>query len=138
MTLAGTGGFQEQPHTADWALEVWAPDLVGLLQQAARGMYALMHTHLQPEPRAAYRFEIAAPDQETLLVTFLSELLYFTQRDEVGFDIFDLTLQVDRLVAAIEGAPIESIAKEIKAVTFHNLTVRKTERGLEATIVFDV
>jgi SHS2 domain-containing protein len=138
MTLSGTGGFQEQPHTADWALDVWAPDLIGLLQQAARGMYVLMHARLQPEPREAYRFEIAAPDRETLLVTFLSELLYFTQRDDVGFDTFDLVLQADRLVAAIEGAPIESIAKEIKAVTFHNLAVRGTERGLEATIVFDV
>ncbi len=131
-------GFREQPHTADWALEVWAPDWVGLLQQAARGMYALMHARLRPEPREDYRFEIAAPDGETLLVTFLSELLYFTQRDDVGFDAFALALEGDRLTAEAEGAPIESIAKEIKAVTYHNLSVHETKRGLEATIVFDV
>ncbi len=131
-------GFQEQPHTADWALDVWAPDLIGLLQQAARGMYALMHTRLQGEPREAYRFEIAAPDRETLLVTFLSELLYFTQRDDVAFARFDLAYDGERLSVEVEGAPIESIAKEIKAVTYHNLAVRETERGLEATIVFDV
>ena len=70
--------------------DVWAPALIDLLQQAARGMYALMHARLQSEPREAYRFEIAAPDREVLLVTFLAELLYFTQRDEVGFDQFDL------------------------------------------------
>ncbi len=131
-------GFREQPHTADWALEVWAPDWIGLLQQAARGMYALMHARLRPEPREDYRFEIAAPDGETLLVAFLSELLYFTQRDEVGFDAFALALEGDRLTAEAEGAPIESIAKEIKAVTYHNLSVHETKRGLEATIVFDV
>jgi SHS2 domain-containing protein len=131
-------GYQEQPHTADWALTVWAPELIELLQQAARGMYALMHARLQAEPREAYRFEIAAPDRETLLVTFLAELLYFTQRDNVGFDRFDLTEEHDRLLAEVEGAPIEQIAKEIKAVTYHNLAVRETVRGLEATIVFDV
>ena len=131
-------GYQEQPHTADWALTVWAPELIELLQQAARGMYALMHARLQAEPREAYRFEIAAPDRETLLVMFLAELLYFTQRDNVGFDRFDLMLEGDRLTAEVEGAPIEKIAKEIKAVTYHNLAVRETERGLEATIVFDV
>ena len=138
MTSTVPGGFQEQPHTADWALGVWAPDLVGLLQEAARGMYALMHTRLQAEPREAYRFEIAALDRETLLVMFLSELLYFTQRDDVAFDQFDLTHDGKRLIAEVEGAPIESVAKEIKAVTYHNLAVRETERGLEATIVFDV
>ena len=131
-------GFREQPHKADWALDVWSSDLIGLLQQAARGMYALMQTNLADEPREAYRFEINAPDREVVLVTFLSELLYFTQRDEVGFDQFDLTWEEQRLTATVEGAPIESIAKEIKAVTYHNLVVRETERGLEATIVFDV
>jgi len=138
MTSSVTGGFQEQPHTADWALEVWAPDLVGLLQQAAVGMYALMHARLQAEPRETYRFEIAALDRETLLVTFLSELLYFTQRDDVAFDQFDLIQEGERLMAEVAGAPIESIAKEIKAVTYHNLAVRETARGLETTIVFDV
>ena len=138
MTSTMAGGFQEQPHTADWALAVWAPDLIGLLQQAARGMYALMQARLQAEPREAYRFEIAAPDRETLLVTFLSELLYFTQRDDVAFDQFALHYDGQRLIAEAEGAPIETLAKEIKAVTYHNLDVRLTERGLEATIVFDV
>ncbi|CAG0936852.1 hypothetical protein TFLX_05748 [Thermoflexales bacterium] len=133
-----SAGYQERAHTADWALTVWAPDLGGLLQQGARGMYALMHARLQTQPREAYRFEMAAPDRETLLVTFLSELLYFTQRDDVGFDRFDLTYEGERLTAEVEGAPLESIAKEIKAVTYHDLTVRETERGLEATIVFDV
>ena len=138
MISSVAGGFQEQPHTADWALAVWAPDLVGLLQQAAAGMYALMHARLQAEPREAYRFEIAALDREALLVTFLSELLYFTQRDDVAFDRFDLLQEGERLMAEVAGAPIESIAKEIKAVTYHNLAVRETARGLDTTIVFDV
>jgi SHS2 domain-containing protein len=131
-------GFREHPHTADWALDVWSSNLIGLLQQAARGMYALMQTKLTDEPREAYRFEINAPDREVVLVTFLSELLYFTQRDDVGFDQFELAWDDQRLLAAVEGAPLESIAKEIKAVTYHNLVVQETERGLEATIVFDV
>ncbi len=138
MVRQSSAGYQERAHTADWALEVWASDLVGLLQQAAHGMYALMHARLQAEPREAYHFEIVAPDRETLLVTFLAELLYFTQRDDVGFDRLDLTYEGERLTVEAEGAPIESIAKEIKAVTYHNLAVCETERGLEATIVFDV
>lgn len=138
MSAQSLPGYQERSHTADWALDVWAPDLAGLLQQAARGMYALMQAKLTDGPREAYRFEINAPDREVVLVTFLAELLYFTQRDEVGFDQFDLTWDAPQLSAAVEGAPIDSLAKEIKAVTYHNLVVRETENGLTATIVFDV
>jgi SHS2 domain-containing protein len=42
------------------------------------------------------------------------------------------------LLAQVESAPIASLAKEIKAVTYHNLAIRQTERGLQANIVFDV
>ncbi len=40
-------GFREKDHTADWELEVWAPDLPGLLVEAARGMYWLMGARLE-------------------------------------------------------------------------------------------
>ncbi len=92
-----SGGYQERSHTADWALDVWAPDMPGLLWQAARGMYALMQATTRAEEAEIYRFETSAPDRETLLVTFLSELLYFTQRDDVAFQRLDLTLVDERL-----------------------------------------
>jgi len=38
----------------------------------------------------------------------------------------------------MSGAPVGSPGKDIKAVTYHNLAIRKTERGLEVNIVFDV
>jgi len=40
-------GFREREHTADWELQVWAPSFSGLLEQAARGMYALSGTRDQ-------------------------------------------------------------------------------------------
>jgi SHS2 domain-containing protein len=42
------------------------------------------------------------------------------------------------LSAALEGAPAASVGKAIKAVTWHNLNIRRTPRGIEAEIVFDV
>ncbi len=131
-------GFRERPHTADWALEVWAPDLGALLRQAAIGMYTLMGVRLQSGPRVTHHFELRLIDAESLLVSFLSELLYWTGRDGIGFDTFDLALKDAMLQAAVSGAPLMSQAKEIKAVTYHNLQVRQTDRGLETTIVFDV
>ena len=131
-------GFSEREHTADWELEVWAPDLSMLLEQSARGMYSLSGTRLQPEPRLRRELEISAADPESLLVNFLAELLYLGEQAGLGFDSFDLRVTDDTLHALLEGASLAGQDKEIKAVTYHNLQIRNGPRGLEARIVFDV
>lgn len=131
-------GFRERPHTADWALDVWAPDAPTLLTQAALGMTALMGIHTRAAPCVSQEFDLRFVDLESLLVGFLSELLYLSARDGLSFDQFDLTLTADRLHAVVHGQPIAQLAKEIKAVTYHNLRIVETGRGLETTIVFDV
>ena len=138
MTIDSAAGFRERPHTADWALDVWASDLLSLLKQAAIGMYVLMGVQIQSEPRVTYRFELPIIDPESALVGFLAELLYLSGRDGLGFDTFDLSMKGAVLRASVGGAAMISQAKEIKAVTYHNLAIRHTDRGLETTIVFDV
>jgi SHS2 domain-containing protein len=131
-------GYQEVEHTADWQLEVWAPDLPLLFEQAALGMYALSDTRLEPEARLTREIELQGQDPESLLVSFLTELLYLGESQGLGFDGFDLQINGAYLFAQVEGAPIQTQSKEIKAVTYHNLEIRETSRGLEVSIVFDV
>ncbi len=136
-------GYEEIPHTADWALRVWAGDLPTLFRAAAKGMNSLSGLVLAREGRVRRSIELTAPDAESLLVAFLSELVYSAEQENLGFDDFDIHLELAEantywLRAKISGAPIESISKTIKAVTFHNLQIRGTERGLEVEIVFDV
>ncbi|HZU86490.1 MAG TPA: archease, partial [Anaerolineaceae bacterium] len=75
---------------------------------------------------------------ESLLVTFLGELLFLAEDEGLGFDQIDLTLEGLGLRAELRGAPIAGQSKLIKAVTFHKLAVFPTSSGLETTIVFDV
>jgi len=131
-------GHRELEHTADWELEVWAPDLPSLLAEAARGMYRLMGVALAAKPRRRRRLELDAGDREALLVEFLGELLYLGEAEDLAFDAFELSLAAGRLTAELEGAPIRSRTKEIKAVTYHRLEVRDGPRGLETRVVFDV
>ena len=133
-----SSGYLEISHTADWALKVWAPDLTGILIQAAHGMYALMQIQLQPGGRYECPVDQDAQDAEGLLVSFLSELLYLTEQEGLGFDDFNLTIEGCHLSGVMLGAPVLSQLKEIKAVTYHNLAILKTRQGLETTIVFDV
>lgn len=73
-----------------------------------------------------------------MLVAFLTELLWLSEQEGLGFDEYELKINGDRLHAVLGGGPISSQAKEIKAVTFHKLVIRQTGRGKAASIVFDV
>lgn len=137
MTVAASG-HRELEHTADWELEVWAPDMSTLLAEAARGMYGLMGVVLTDGPRLRRRIELEAGDREALLVGFLGELLYVGESEDMGFDSFHISIDGGRVTGELEGASIRSRAKEIKAVTFHRLEIRDSNRGLETRIVFDV
>ena len=125
-------------HTADWELEVWAPNMVGLLEEAARGMYELMAVEVSEESRCHRQLEIVAEDREQLVVSFLEELLFIADSEKVAFDGFLLGVREDELSARLEGGSIVSQTKEIKAVTYHRLEIVETTRGVKTSIVFDV
>jgi SHS2 domain-containing protein len=131
-------GHREVEHTADWGLEVWAPDLPGLMEEAARGMFELMGVEVSEESRCHRQLEIGADDREQLLVSFLEELLFIADSEKLAFDGFMLSLVDTNLLARLEGGGIVSRSKEIKAVTYHNLRIKESKRGLKTSIVFDV
>jgi SHS2 domain-containing protein len=131
-------GFEEIPHTADWSIRVWAGDLPGLLAESARGMYWLAGAELAEDPRERRTYETEGPDGESLLVSFLTELVYFAEQENLGFDDFDIRIKNGRLKVEMGGAPFVSLDKAIKAVTWHNLKIKETARGLEVEVVFDV
>lgn len=136
--------YREVDHTADWSLQVWAPTLEELFVDAARGMYALAGAPQRlagaPGPEGARRqVRVQGFDPETLLVGWLQELLYLTETEHIVFDDFQVhELSSAELVAEVGGRPAEQLDKVIKAVTYHNLAIRRAESGYEVTLVFDV
>ena len=132
--------YEEVPHTADWALRVWGKTPGELFANAAQGMYDLMGGEPQAEAPAQPRLvALEAQDEESLLVAWLNELLYFTESEELLFDDFQVEVFGGlRLEAQAAGRPAAALKKQIKAATFHNLEVTRSGNRLEATIVFDV
>ena len=131
-------GFEEISHTADWSVRVWAKDLPLLFAEAARAMNSLSGTILSDDSRVKRSFESEAPDAESLLVSFLSELVYSQEQENLAFDSFNMELERQTLKVEMEGSPIVSLDKAIKAVTYHNLKIKETDQGFETTLVFDV
>jgi SHS2 domain-containing protein len=137
MAMEKNAGYREIEHTADWELHVWAPNLEVLLQTAAQGMYALSQTETA-DTLVERNFTISYHDRESLLVDFLSELLFFGEDEGLALNQYQLDFSGSTLNVQASGAPIKAQAKEIKAVTYHCMQIHSTERGLEVNIVFDV
>lgn len=138
MTSVESAGYREREHTADWELEAWAPDLDGLFTQCAAGMFALAGTRLVEAAPQPVFLSLQAADPESLLVAFLSELLYYGEQSGLGFAGFDLHTDGVTLEARLAAVPLAGRDKEIKAVTYHGLHIRQTDQGLVVNIVFDV
>ncbi len=132
-------GFEEIPHTADAALRVWGQDLRELFVNAARGLAWLMADPQTVPPAVEVPLDLSAPDAETLLVTWLGELIYLHEREGAVFTEFDLEEVIPtRLRGTVRGGPAGEWRRPVKAATFSNLSIRPGPRGLETVVVFDV
>jgi SHS2 domain-containing protein len=141
MTSPSSLPFQELDHTADLCLRVWGHDLPTLFDHAAQGLFWLMRASA-PDDDAAPEVEVRleAGDAEALLVDWLNELLYLSDRDRalyrvLAFDHLDDTA----LVARLRGAGPMRREREVKAATFFGLSLERTPDGdLTADITLDV
>ncbi len=142
-TSTGTSyevAFEEIEHTADRALRIFGTNLRELLLNAARGMNSLMVTELTPcSVQHEKSVELDAMDAESLLVEWLSELAYRAETEMLVFHEFDMeSVSPTHLKATLTGTRVTQLEKHIKAVTYHNLEIIETDKGLAATVVFDV
>lgn len=131
--------FREIEHTADWGLHLEADDLGQLLECAALGMFGLLGLEPVDGHEEVRNLQLEAPDREGLLVSWLEELLYYLETEglmPLAMTVHtnaDTVLEAELRLAAASGA-----SKQIKAVTYHDLSIDDRDTGLETTIVFDV
>jgi SHS2 domain-containing protein len=131
--------FEEIEHTADWAYRVKGYNLADLFIQAAHGLYALVGMELASEVTVTRTIKLEGIDRESLLVAWLNELLYLHESEGLGFVEIEIQhLDETSLQATVRGASTQQWLKEIKAVTYHNLSIEEKESGLEVTLVLDV
>jgi SHS2 domain-containing protein len=130
--------FEEIEHTADWALIVRGPSLNSLFEHAAQGMFSLLAPRFDDEAGRERSLELDEIDLETLLVSWLEELLYQIESEGMGAADFRVEILDSSLEATFTALPIQSIKKDIKAVTYNELEIVHDAGGFRTTIVFDV
>ncbi len=134
--------FEEIPHTADWSFRAFGHDLRELFENAAFAMFSMQGLTDSNSPRAdeiERAVQVQGIDYESLLVNWLSELLYLQETNREIYRRFRVEkISPTTLAARVFGQPIRKIDKIIKAVTYHNLKIEQTPNGWEAVVVVDV
>ena len=142
MTENHRGSFEFIDHTADAGIRVEAPTLEDLFETAGLAFSELVTSVDSLDCRVERRFKLQEDDIETLLVSWLHELLYLLDTEDLVFGRFQVKLHDFSLEAVAWGEGfdpnIHTIKTEIKAVTYHQLEVVKSDRGWQAQVIFDI
>lgn len=128
-------------HTADLKIQARGKDMAELFSCILKGMFESCRPVVKNESIINRRIKLSSSDLESLLVDFLSEALYLSDvNNEIYFNA-DLAIKQKnkkkQLKGEIKGKKIERLGLEIKAVTWHDLEVKKVNNQWQATVLFD-
>lgn len=147
--------YQLTDHTADIGIRLNNKTIKGIFEDAAFALFDILCDMKNVQTGFERTISVESANDEELLNEFLSMLLreFTVENNLIGkVKIQDIrtenakrsTQDAQRLIlsAIISGEPYDparhSIKTEIKAVTFHNLSIKKTKPGYTAEVIFDV
>jgi SHS2 domain-containing protein len=135
--------FEVLDHTADIGLIVYGEDLKTLFENAGEAFFHLITDLKKVRRRVERRIEIKGEDLERLMVDWLSELLYLHDVENLLFKGFKVeSVGEGGLKARVKGEPFQEgvhvIKTGVKAVTYHQIEVRKENGRWRAQIIFDL
>lgn len=134
----GSWKLLEIEHTADAAIRVSAGSLELLFQASAAGLYSVAGVQYDTSGKKFKKeLSFSEADHETLLVIFLTELVFLLERG-IYIKESNLVISGNKLEGTLTGFPILSFEREIKAVTFDNLKINNANSIFSAQIVFDI
>lgn len=134
--------FELRGHTADVAVAARGGTLGGAFAAVADGLAAAMCEEI-PDSGERYDVEVCAGDRESLLFDYLDELIY--RRDVESVLPVDHGARVERsdgewcLTGSFRGVPLSDVvARDVKAVTYSEMSVERDGEEWTAYVVLDV
>ncbi len=144
-------GVRGLDHTADVGLEVEASTLPEIFLRAASGaLWLVLERAVEEGPGEIRTLELAQEDLPSLLRDWLRALLYWQEADGFVLQAARLAFlpvpscraeggQCFGLRARVEGrVHLGPVAREIKGVTLHGLSLERRGEGWYGRVIFDV
>jgi SHS2 domain-containing protein len=135
--------FRILEHTADVGFEAFGRTREEVFVSAARALVYLIVELQTIEPREVVALEVAGSGPESVLVNWLSELLYLHDAEGWLFREFEIqSLQHDSLNAVARGEKFQRSRHQtkvsVKAITYHQLKLEKSPFGWRAQVYVDI
>lgn len=135
--------YETFEHTADLGLRIRAPDLDTLFAEAAQALFATIVDDLgSVQPQQCIEVNLASDELTYLLFDWLNELLYRWDTEHLLFGRFEVQVSDAGLVGKAWGEPLDRsrhvLAHEVKAITYHGLTVVTDGEGWLAEMIIDI
>jgi protein archease len=135
--------FRTIEHTADIGIEVEADTLAELFAGAAEGMFSLIVAPGVGSQHLSRHLTLEANDLEELMFTWLNELLYLLDAQGLLLSRFEIArVEPSFLDATVSGESFDEgrhrLMEEIKAATYHQMTVEHRGGKWFSRIIFDV
>lgn len=135
------GTFEILEHTADVGILARGDSVEEVFEQATLGLADIMGIS-QPDQGSPVAVEVSGDDLGSLLVDWLSEVLWLhDSRDAVVGHVEVLSVRSGRAVGAVTLAPrggADVAGTQVKAITYHQLSVEKGPDGWTARVFVDV
>jgi SHS2 domain-containing protein len=138
-----TADYELFDHTADVGVRVRGSSLAELVPAATRGLYAVIGTMATLDAPAPWTFEARDDDPSLMLRDYLAEVLrLFDAEQRCVTDMRVEEFTPKRLIVSAHLRPLDAngsaLEREVKAVTYHELGIRTTGSGYEATFILDI
>jgi SHS2 domain-containing protein len=135
--------FDVVEHTADTGIIAYGTDMPEAFANAAYGMFSLMADLRQVREETSRYVEAEAGDRESLVVSWLNELLYIFDVERIIFKRFDvLEITNTRLKADAYGEKVDpsrhKLRGGVKAATYHTLKVAERRDRYSIRVIFDM
>jgi len=126
-------------HPSDTGIEAFGKDQKELFENAAYGMMDIMFGSAKVSSDQTLDVKVSADNLESLMIAWLSELLYLSDAKKITLSNFDIKKLTDKeLEAKVLGGKINKVATFIKAATYNQLEIKKEKDMWKARIIFDV
>jgi len=135
-------GFEEFDHAGDIGIEARGRDMAELIANATRGLLALF-CRGGVEPRTERPLAVDSPTQEDMLVDWLGEVIAtIGEHDELYSEIEMIHVDGRSARGVLRGERVDTtrhdLRFDVKAATYHGLSIERTADGLRGRVVFDL
>ena len=132
--------YEVLEHKADLKIRAFGKTKEELFLNMLKGMASVFGAEIKDRKQKTRRIKVKSLNLETLLVDFLSEVLYLSHVNrEIYYDIKLKTFNNKEIEGKLIGHKVERFGEDIKGVTYHDLYISKKKNGLwETTVIFDI